>query len=110
MGESLQRGWGILGRAQHVVSRPVQLDQIQAGKALSTGLGEKFPLCPEGNREPWKVIEQEWGLTKAASEDLSPALFPWRDHTEGRNLDQKSSQTEAARVKCHRGRAFSSEA
>ena len=50
-------GWmgysGAPGRAQQVVSRPVQLDQIQARKALSTGLGEeKLQLCLEGNSEP----------------------------------------------------------
>lgn len=106
MGQGLQGRWGILGRAQQVVSRPVQLDQIQAGKALSTGLGEKFPLCPEGNREPWKVIEQEWGLTKAVSEDLSPALFPWRDHIEGRNLERKSSQREAVKGQMSQRKSF----
>lgn len=62
-GQGLQ-GWmgysGAPGRAQQVASRPIQLDQIQARKALSTGLGEeKLQLCLEGNGEPWKVIEQE---------------------------------------------------
>lgn len=52
---------GAPGRAQQLVSRPVWLDQRQARKRLSTGPGEekKVQICSEGDREPWKFIEQE---------------------------------------------------
>lgn len=78
------------------MSRPVQLDQIQAGKALSTGLGEKFPFAQKAIGNHGKLLSKSGALTKAVLEDLSPALFPWRDR-EGRNLEQKSSQREAVK-------------
>lgn len=56
-------GWivhsGAPGRAQRMESRPVWLDQKQARNPLSTELGKKFQLCPEGNREPCSILEQE---------------------------------------------------
>ena len=43
---------GAPGRAQQMVSRPAWLDQKQVRRPLGPGLGEKFQLCLEGNREP----------------------------------------------------------
>ena len=78
-------GWGG-GRRGGCMGHPVGLSRcceqtcsagskIQTRKALSMGLGEKFPLCPEGNREPWMVMEQKWGPIKAVFENPYLAMF-----------------------------------